>query len=127
MILLDTHVLLWLLADEERIGPQSRSAIEGSAVVHYSAVSIAEVTIKQMIGRLQVHANLNQGADDAGLQELPLRAEHAKAIDSFPELNRHDPFDRLLLAQARVERCRFLTADGRLLTANFEWVADART
>ena len=126
MILLDTHVLLWLLADEERLGPQSRSAIQSSDAVHYSAVSIAEVTIKQMIGRLQVPANLDQAAEDAGLQELVLRAEHAKAIDSFPALVRHDPFDRLLLAQAKIERCRFLTTDSRLLASDFGWVADAR-
>jgi len=126
LILLDTHVLLWVLAHPDRIGPRSRSVIEKAATVHYSAVSIAEVTIKQMLGRLRVPDDLGAEAEAAGFVALPLRPDHPRGLEEFGELIRHDPFARLLLAQAVTERCRFLTADGRLLGLARHWILDAR-
>ena len=126
MILLDTHAALWLLAAPERLGDQARQDISTSEVCYFSAVSIAECSIKRMIGRLDVPAELDRILAEQGLQPLPLRPEHAAALERFPELSRHDPFDRLLLAQALVERCRFLTADERLLALGIDWIAPAR-
>ena len=125
MILLDTHVLLWTLAHPERLGERTRSAMQASAVF-YSAVSIAEISIKHMLGRLQAPDDVAAQAEEDGLQPLPLRPEHSGAVVEFPELIHHDPFDRLLLAQAHVERCGFLTVDGRLLKLGHDRVADAR-
>ena len=127
MILLDTHALLWVLGHPERIGPKSRTALTESPTVYFSAVSIAEVRIKQMLGRLQAPSDLGPQAEAAGLVALPLRPDHPPAIGEFDELIRHDPFDRLLLAQAWIERCRFLTSDGHLLDLQRDWIRDART
>lgn len=128
MILLDTHIALWVLATPDRLGGQARAAIAGSPRVWYSSISIAEITIKRLIGRIDVPADLADQLDAAGLVALPLTARHAEALDRFPQLARHDPFDRLLLAQAAVERCAFVTADAVLLGAGFasDLVVDAR-
>ena len=121
-MLLDTHVALWLLADPDRISPQIRDKISRSQVCYFSAVSVAECSIKRMLGRLDVPEGLDRIFEQQGLQPLPLRPEHSAAIEQFPELARHDPFDRLLLAQASVERCDFITADQRLLAIGRSWI-----
>lgn len=125
MILLDTHVALWVVAAPDRIGARARQAIERSDVCYFSAISIAECTIKRMIGRLEVPGDIAVVLTTSGLRALALLPEHAAAIENFPELARHDPFDRLLLGQALVERCRFLTADPRLLALDKAWIIPA--
>ena len=125
MILLDTHVALWLVAAPDRIGARSRHAMERSEVCYFSAISLAECAIKRMIGRLDVPADLARVLTESGLRAPALLPEHADAIEKFPELARHDPFDRLLLGQALVERCRFLTADRRLLALHKAWIIPA--
>lgn len=126
MILLDTHVALWLLADPERIGPAGRRRITEAPRVFFSAVTVVETSIKRMIGRLDVPADLGRVLREQGLSPLPLTDEHAAALERFPKLARHDPFDRLLLAQAVVERCQLLTGDDRLLGLGYDWVVDPR-
>ncbi|KGN37665.1 type II toxin-antitoxin system VapC family toxin [Knoellia subterranea] len=127
MILLDTHVALWLLHDPKRVGAGARHAIDSAATVYFSAVSLLETSVKRMIGRLDVPPELDQVFVAQGLTPLPLTPEHAIAIERFTSLARHDPFDRALLAQAAVERCRLVTADRQLLALGFDWVIDART
>jgi len=126
VILLDTHVALWLLAAPERIGRDAQARIGDAPRVFFSAVTVVETSIKRMIGRLDVPADLGQVLRKQGLTPLPLTDEHAVALERFPELARHDPFDRLLLAQALVERCQLLTGDDRLLALGHSWVIDAR-
>jgi PIN domain nuclease of toxin-antitoxin system len=126
MILLDTHVALWLLAAPERIGREAQARIGDAPRVFFSAVTVVETSIKRMIGRLDVPADLGQVLRNQGLTPLPLTDEHAMALERFPEHARHDPFDRLLLAQALVERCQLLTGDDRLLALGHSWVIDAR-
>lgn len=126
MILLDTHVALWLVAAPDRIGPEARVRIADAPRVFFSAVTVVETSIKRMIGRLDVPADLGQVLRDQGLTPLPLTDEHAVALERFPELARHDPFDRLLLGQALVERCQLLTGDDRLLALGHHWVVDTR-
>lgn len=125
VILLDTHAALWLLSAPERLSKRATNDIATSEVCYFSAVSIAECSIKRMIGRIDVPPGLDRILAEQGLQPLPLRPEHAVAIEQFPELARHDPFDRLLLGQALVERCRFLTADDRLLALGLDWIVPA--
>lgn len=127
MILLDTHATLWLVRDPHLLGERARVAIGTSDSVCYSAISFAEIVIKEMVGKIKVPAELEAMFVDAGLQPLSLTPAHAQAIRDFPELVGHDPFDRLLLAQALVERADFLTADRRLLALDRDWILDART
>lgn len=126
MILLDTHVALWLLHDPGRIGTKARHSLESATTVYFSPISLVETSVKRMIGRIDVPDHLDRVFVEQGLIALPLTPEHAVAIERFASLARHDPFDRVLLAQAAVERCQLVTADARLLGLNFDWVIDAR-
>jgi PIN domain nuclease of toxin-antitoxin system len=113
-ILLDTHVLLWLLADQPLLGPSGRALIREASEVHVSAVSIWEIAIKRSLGRIDIDAgSIAQAARASGLRSLPVTDAHAIAVESLP-LQPADPFDRLLLAPARVEPLRLVTADAAL-------------
>lgn len=124
-ILLDTNALLWVLAGHEALGPTARKRLVTSGPVHFSAVSVLEITIKEMLGRLEVPGEVSGDAQRAGLVELPFRAHHASGLTEFPALARHDPFDRMLLAQAHRDRLLLLTSDRLLLDLDLEWVVDA--
>lgn len=82
-----------------------------------------------MIGRvppLPPQVDLRGEVERAGLTELPFRASHAEEVGRLPALARHDPFDRMLLAQASAEGMRFLTSDAALLGHGLDWVVDTR-
>ena len=111
MLLLDSQALLWLLDDNPRLGRQARQAITSAQGVHVSAATVWELTIKTMLGKLSVPADLSKRLTAQGLVLLSITAEHAEALRDFPELTRHDPFDRLLVAQASRTGLRLLTAD----------------
>lgn len=123
-MILDTNALLWLLEDSIALGPRARERISG-ARVWFSAVSITEITIKSALGKLTERDSV-AGALGAGLIELPLTAAHGAAIANFPTLTKHDPFDRMLLAQAQVEGTPLVTADRVLLAAAPGLTIDAR-
>lgn len=125
MILLDTHALVWLTEGEERLGPDAQALIASRHPVHYSAVSILELSIKSLQGKLRMPDGLCVILDEVGLRQLPWIGEHADALREFPELARHDPFDRALMAQAAAEHLMFLTPDRRLLALDRPWIVDA--
>lgn len=125
-MLLDSHVVLWLVGDHERLGSRCRRAIVDAAMVHVSAVTHAEFEVKAAIGKLELPDGLPALLETQGLQPMPFTAAHASAMAQFQELVRHDPFDRMLLAQASVEHLTFATADRRLLAFDLPWVLDAR-
>jgi len=125
MLLLDSQALLWLLDDNPRLGTMSRQAITSAQSVHVSAATVWELTIKSMLGKLSVPADLSARLTAQGLELLSVTAEHAEAIRGFPELTRHDPFDRLLVAQACCAGLRLLTADHVLLKLGRDFILDA--
>jgi PIN domain nuclease of toxin-antitoxin system len=125
MLLLDSQTLLWLLDDNPRLGPETRRAISSAQGVHVSAASVWELTIKTMLGKLSVPADLSTVLTGEGLLLLNITAEHAEAIRDYPELTRHDPFDRLLVAQADRAGLQLLTADRVLLGLRKEFILDA--
>jgi PIN domain nuclease of toxin-antitoxin system len=125
MLLLDSQALLWLLDDNPRLGPKSRQMIVAAQGVHVSAATVWELTIKTMLGKLSVPADLSSTITAQGLELLSITAQHAEAIRDFPELTRHDPFDRLLVAQASRAGLQLLTADHVLLDLGREFILDA--
>lgn len=127
MLLLDSQVVLWLLDDSPRLGKGARESISSAVDVHVSAATVWELTIKTMLGKLAVPGGLADMLIDQGLSLLNVTAEHAEGIREFPELTRHDPFDRLLLAQASQAGLTLLTADRVLLSLNRTFVVDATT
>lgn len=125
MLLLDSQALLWLLDDNPRLGPQARQTIVAAQGVHVSAATVWELTIKTMLGKLSVPADLSRRITAQGLELLSVTAQHAEAIRDFPELTRHDPFDRLLVAQASRAGLQLLTADHVLLNLGRDFILDA--
>lgn len=127
-MLLDTHALLWLAIDDERLGVRARERISASMRVYYSAVSISEIAIKHMLGRIKLPGGdrFPEVFGQMGLSELPFTARHAKALLDESSLVRHDPFDRFLLAQASADGLPFLTSDRTLLALDRPWIHDAR-
>ena len=112
-VLLDTHLVLWALAAPERLPGAAHRLIE-RADVYVSAASIWEISIKTSLGKLSADPREVLAAlDPAGFLPLPIAAEHAARVADLPPVHR-DPFDRLLVAQARVEPMRLLTTDAVL-------------
>lgn len=125
MLLLDTQVVLWLLDDNPRLGARARRAISSAAAVHVSAASVWELTIKAMLGKLSIPDKLVTRLAEQGLVLLSITAEDAEGVREFPELVLHDPFDRLLVAQARHAGLRLVTADSVLLDLDRDFLLDA--
>ena len=117
-MLLDTHVLIWLLEGDERLGVEARAAMARAPDVHVSAASLWEIAIKVELGRLQAPDDLPEVVRRAGLQRLPVTGEHAWSVQGVAGLPHRDPFDRLLVAQASVEGLSLVTADRALLGAS---------
>ena len=110
-LLLDTHIFLWWCADDRRLGDIERQAIRAAANdVFLSAASVWEMAIKQTLGRLQVPEPVSAVAARVGIERLPITFEHAEATVALPPVHR-DPFDRLLVTQARIEGLTLVTHD----------------
>ncbi|MGL5867058.1 MAG: type II toxin-antitoxin system VapC family toxin [Dermatophilaceae bacterium] len=124
-MLLDSHVALAVMRDESRIGPRTRAIIEADQTI-FSAASTWELTIKVRTGRLEFTEPLGRMLVESGFRHLPVLVEHTLRIGEVEGLPHADPFDRLLLAQALVERVDFLTWDRQILAAGLPFVRDAR-
>ena len=112
-LLLDTHVFLWALTDDERLGSDVRgSLVDPRTSAFVSAASIWECAIKRGLGQLQLAdgVHLAAAAQDVGFSPLAITGDHAVATEGLPDLHR-DPFDRILIAQALVESLTLVTAD----------------
>ncbi len=113
-LLLDTHLLLWVAGQPDRLCPEARKFIDNPAnELLFSAASLWEVVIKRGLGRddFKVDARvLRRGLLDNGHSELPVVSDHVVALDSLPAIHK-DPFDRVLIAQATLEGITLLTTD----------------
>lgn len=111
-LLLDSHAYLWWLSDDARLSPKARSAIEDPGnVVLVSAASIWEIEIKRALGRLEAgDADLVAEIEANRFGELTITARHAEAAARLPP-HHDDPFDRMLVAQARHEGTVCVTRD----------------
>lgn len=110
-LLPDTHAVLWLLADDPRLGDRALGLLaSGRHTVLLSAVVAMEIAIKVPLGKLDVPGDAAEALLAAGAEELPVTIEHATRVASLPRHHR-DPFDRLLIAQALVEDAVILSAD----------------
>jgi len=110
-LLLDTHVLLWWLADDPGLSERQRSAIADPAnVVYVSAASAWEIAIKKALGKLIAPNDLGAALIASELEQLPVTVAHAEAVGRLPPHHR-DPFDRMLIAQAGVEDLTVVTGD----------------
>jgi PIN domain nuclease of toxin-antitoxin system len=118
-LLLDTHALIWAVQSPDRLSERARGALTAAdAEVFASHVSLWEMAIKRSLGKLD---QLDRTAADwfdhfvprSGLRQLPITARHLGAVEHLPRLH-HDPFDRLLVSQARHDGMALVSLDSHV-------------
>jgi len=114
-ILLDTHIFVWAVGESSRLKPSVREILnDPDQEVFLSSVTAFEVAVKWSIGKLKLpkHPNdlIDQFLADSGIAQLALTVRDASAVADLP-FHHKDPFDRLLVAQARSNGLRLMTAD----------------
>lgn len=113
-LLLDTHALLWWLSEDPRLPVEVRELLEdpGNAPLA-SAASAWEISIKSKLGKLEAPSGLVDAVEQTGLRWVPIEPAEALEAGQLP-MHHRDPFDRLLVAQARIRSARLLSCDPRL-------------
>lgn len=118
--LLDTRVLLWWLSAPGTLAPAARQVIaDGAEGVYVSAAAGWEMAIKKGLGRLDFPGNLEEVLRKDHLEVLPIMLAHALAVADLPA-HHHDPFDRIQVAQARLEGLTLVTRDRQLAAYDVE-------
>ena len=113
-LLLDTHALLWWLADDPALKAAARVVIRPpDTLVFVSAATAWEISIKQALGRLEAPDDLAEALAANRFHALPITVGHALAAGRLPR-HHDDPFDRMLVAQAQAEQLTLVTHDPQL-------------
>jgi PIN domain nuclease of toxin-antitoxin system len=112
-LLLDTHVLLWWLADDSSLQSAARDAIrDESNIVHVSAATAWKISIKKALGKLDAPDDLANALEVNNFRSLEITVAHATKAGALPR-HHDDPFDRLLIAQAQTEQLTLVTHDAK--------------
>lgn len=113
-LLIDTHILLWAVADAAKLSEAARQALKTTSnEVFVSAASIWEIAIKRAVGKLKAPDGIMDALALMSIRLLPIEARHAWAVQDLPRLH-GDPFDRLLVTQAKLEDLTLMTRDKKL-------------
>ncbi len=116
--LLDTHVLLWWLADAPQLGSHCKESLQDSRnQVFVSAATTWEISIKRALGKLEAPEDMESIVEDEGFSKLPISLYHGQLAGSLPALHR-DPFDRMLIAQSQAEGLILITSDDNIRQYN---------
>ncbi len=117
-ILLDTHIFLWMLTSPERLNDKRRYELETPGnEVFLSAMSIAELMIKHRIGKIHVEFDPLEMAKQMRIEILSFSGDHAMLLGKMP-LHHKDPFDRMIIAQAIVNRLPLMSDDPKFAVYN---------
>ncbi|HCS78206.1 TPA: PIN domain nuclease [Patescibacteria group bacterium] len=112
--LLDTHIFIWWLSDDPRLSTSYRKILtQGENTVYLSIASIWEMYLKQESGKLKFPKELEKIIGKTGFVLLPISFTHLSRLSQLPKLHK-DPFDRILIAQAQVEKLVFITDDKKI-------------
>ncbi len=111
-LLLDTHIVLWWLADDATLAAEIKDRLDRELDVYVSAATVWEVAIKQALGKLEPE-DLPEQVRDSGFRLLDITAEHGIAAGRLP-MHHRDPFDRMLVAQAQIEGLTLVTRDAHV-------------
>jgi len=110
-LLLDTHVLLWWLADDPTLGKDARDTIaDATNLVLVSAATVWEIVIKKALGKVELPSGFRETLDSQPFTRLDITADHAFQVERLPAIHR-DPFDRILIAQCMTEGLVLATRD----------------
>ena len=112
-ILLDTHILFWSITQSRKLSARLVEQLESRQNrIWLSAICLAELNIKQRIGKLSIPDGFERAVNDLNLEPLPFRADHAAVLGTL-ELHHRDPFDRMIIAQALVGDMLIATQDAQ--------------
>jgi PIN domain nuclease of toxin-antitoxin system len=113
-LLLDTHILLWWLTQDRKLS-QTETAIitDPDNLIFVSAATAWEIAVKKMIGKLEAPDDLPAALAANNFLELPISIAHSQKLYQLP-LHHHDPFDRIMVAQAMSEDLTFMTRDTKI-------------
>jgi len=110
-LLVDTHVLLWWLTEDDKLSGTGKSIIAAPQnTLFMSAATVLELRIKEAIGKIALPQNFADALADEPFEPLAVTVAHAHAVAALP-LHHRDPFDRMLIAQARVDGLKIMTHD----------------
>jgi PIN domain nuclease of toxin-antitoxin system len=114
-LLLDTNVVVWLLLNDRAAvsAPAVEALTDERNSIALSAVSVWEIAIKRSLGKLRIAPEWPDALTRLDFEQLPVTSLHARQVEHLPWHHR-DPFDRLLVAQATVERQALVSADPQL-------------
>jgi PIN domain nuclease of toxin-antitoxin system len=124
-LLLDTEALIWWDTNDPKLGGNARAAIQNAEGVYVSAASAWEIAIKTALGKLRTSRTPAQAVIEGGFNELPISFEHAEEVGALAAHHK-DPFDRLIIAAARVEGLTVMTSDDKFERYDVPLI-DART
>lgn len=114
-ILIDTHIFLWMLSCPEKLSDSRRYELESPVNdVFFSAVSIAELTMKASIGKIDISFNPLEMAGKMDLDLLNFSGEDALILQELPGIHK-DPFDRMLIAQSMTNQLALMTDNAKIL------------
>ena len=112
--MLDTHVFLWWLADDPKLGSKTLQLISDPRnEIFISAVTSWEIAIKKQIGKLEAPEDIGTIVEDEGFTELMITLYHGEIAGGLPMYHK-DPFDRMLIAQAKTMALQLVTNDSRM-------------
>ena len=113
-IIIDTHIFLWSLADPTRITRQRLNELESpSNIIFVSSITIAELTIKSSIGKLQINFDPIDLAEQSGFELLDFSGQDALQLKDLP-FHHRDPFDRMLISQSIATKYPLMTDDDKI-------------
>jgi PIN domain nuclease of toxin-antitoxin system len=125
MFLLVTNALLAHLLFPARLGSQTVKSLSKAEGVFFSSVSIAEMSIKQLIRKMTFSTSILELAKESDLLELPFGIEAAVEVAAFSSLVGHDPFDRMIVASASSSQLNLITSDRAMLGLGLGWIQDS--
>jgi PIN domain nuclease of toxin-antitoxin system len=125
MYLLDTSVVLTFAFNPKRLGPKSLNLIRASSQVFVSSVSLAEIFVKQLLGKIQLKAPIGEVISSLSFKPLSFEVEMAQEVETLTGMVGHDPFDRMITATAKANGIKLITSDRRLLDLGFDWILDS--
>ena len=113
-LLLDTNTLLWWLDDNAKLGASARAAIaDPGTEVFVSSASTWEISVKRASGKLEAPFDIASALERNHFLEIPIAVTHAVMAGDLPQHHK-DPFDRILIAQARLEDMTLVTVDAEI-------------
>lgn len=113
--LLDTHIILWWLTNPKQIAPKASKIISDQEnSIFISNASLWEMAIKKSLGRLTLPRNIVEILQTEGFQIMPIGHEEALGISDLPPIHQ-DPFDRMLVMQAKLHNCVLITRDKNVM------------